>query len=364
VSREPHFREAPLTASAGVDAGRNWEPRRKSRSAGDAARTSYYDQPVIHKPHWGWLIITYFFLGGLSGGSYVIASIAELVGSPGGGRITRVGRFLSLAALLPCPILLILDLGRPERFLMMLRVVKLRSPMSLGTWGLTMFGGCCTLSALSEAAGAGLIGDSNGLRRLLRPVPTRVLGAVGMLPAFFITGYTGVLLAATAVPLWTRSYLLLGPLFLTSSLSSAAAAIALILACMRGTSRKTLASLERLGALTHVAEIGLLLAARANAGDRLARPLESGRLGQLHRLGVLGVGLLAPLALESRALRPGAAPSRAETIAASICALIGGYLLRYVTVMAGRASADDPYSTFAIAGVGAGGPGLSGDPVR
>ena len=69
--------------------------------------------PVIHKPHWRWLIITYFFLGGIAGGSYAIASVAELVGGAGGRRITR-GRFISLAALLPCPLLLVLDLGRPS----------------------------------------------------------------------------------------------------------------------------------------------------------------------------------------------------------------------------------------------------------
>ena len=76
----------------------------------------------------------------------------------------------------------------------------------------------------------------------------RLVGVVGTLPALLVIGYTGVLLAATAVPLWTRSYLLLGPLFLASALSSATAAIALVLAAARGTSRETLARLERLDA--------------------------------------------------------------------------------------------------------------------
>src|SRR4051812_12496931 len=101
--------------------------------------TTYYGVPPIHKPHWHWLIVSYFFLGGLSGGSYVVASIADLFGHADDRETVRVGRYLALLALLPCPLLLVLDLGRPERFLHMLRVLKLRSPMSLGTWGLLSF---------------------------------------------------------------------------------------------------------------------------------------------------------------------------------------------------------------------------------
>lgn len=354
ASGEGQVGERPLptatrpAADAADPGARRWEPRRTGRSAGDWARTSYYGTPVIHKPHWKWLIISYFFLGGIAGGSYAIASIAELVGGPGGQRVTRAGRFLSLAALLPCPLLLILDLGRPERFLNMLRVLKLRSPMSVGTWGVTLFGGFCALSALGEAARAGLLGQDTAAARLGRHLPSRLIGTLGTLPAFFVSGYTGVLLAATAVPLWTRSHLLLGPLFLASALSSATAAIALALAAARGTPRETLTRLERLDVVTLLCELGLLLAMRARLGRTLARPLERGRLGLLHRLGVIGVGLLAPLALQTRGLLRGTPPTRAEAAAASLCVLVGGYLLRYVMVLAGHASADDPHATYAL----------------
>jgi len=342
---------APTTAPPPATDGssdRTWEPRRRGRARDGQARITYYDQPAIHKPHWKWLIITYFFLGGIAGGSYVIASIAELFGSGEQRPIVRAGRLISLAALLPCPALLILDLGRPERFLNMLRVVKLRSPMSIGTWGLTIFGEFCTLSALAEAARSGLLGEGSALTRLGMLVPSRVTGAIGTIPGFFVGGYTGVLLAATAVPLWTRNHLLMGPLFLTSGLASAAAAISLVLALARGTSRESLASLERLGAITHLAELGLILATRANAGARLARPLERGRLRPLFRFGVIGLGILAPLAIETRSLVQGKAPSRPEAMLSSLCALVGGYLLRYVMVMAGYASADDPRATFEL----------------
>jgi formate-dependent nitrite reductase membrane component NrfD len=303
--------------------------------------------PVVHKPHWKWLVVTYFFLGGLAGGSYAVASLAELVGGPGGRPITRAGRFVALAALLPCPLLLVLDLGRPERFLHMLRVVKLRSPMSLGTWGLTLFGGFCALSAFGEAARAGLLGQQTALARLGERVPSRLVGALGAMPAFFVSGYTGVLLAATAVPLWTRSHLLLGPLFLASALSSGTAAIALALAAVRAGGREPLARLERLDAISLLAELGLLAALRANLGPALARPLRRGRIARLHRL-MVAVGLLAPLALQGRARLRGAAPTRLETAVGALCVLAGGYVLRYVLVLAGRASADDPQATFAL----------------
>jgi formate-dependent nitrite reductase membrane component NrfD len=339
--------EAPRSQETGE---RSWEPRRRARSAGDLARTSYYEQPVIHRPHWKWLVITYFFLGGIAGGSYVIASIADLVSSGGDRRISRAGRFVSLAALLPCPILLILDLGRPERFLNMLRVLKLRSPMSVGSWGLSVFGGFCTLSALGEAGRAGVLDERTALGRLSRILPTRALGLVGILPAFFVSGYTGVLLAATAVPLWTRNYLLMGPLFLASSLASAAAAITLVLAVVRGTSQQTLGSLERLSAIAHVAELALLTAMHLNTSPQLATPLRSGPLARLFRAGVLGAGLLAPLALESRGVLRRSPPSRVDAALVSILTIFGGYLLRYVMVMAGRASADDPHATFELTG--------------
>ncbi len=93
---------------------------------------TYYDYPVLKAPIWRWEIVWYFFLGGLAGGCYVIASIAALFGSQEDQAVARTGYYLSLLALLPCPPLLIKDLGRPERFLNMLRVFKVKSPMSMG----------------------------------------------------------------------------------------------------------------------------------------------------------------------------------------------------------------------------------------
>lgn len=328
---------------------RRWETRRGGRSVSDESRTSYYNVPVIHKPHWKWLIIFYFFLGGLSSASYVIAAVAELFGGRDGRRITRVGRYLSLAALIPSPILLILDLGRPERFYMMLRVLKLRSPMSVGTWGLTIFGIFATVTALIQAAQDGLFGWFKLLNRVLLALPCTTINIVGGVFGFFVGGYTGVLLAVTAVPLWAKNHLLLGPLFLSSAMSSAAAAITLILSFVRGTSHNTMLRLERLDTITLLAELGLIMSARANAGPVIARPIREGPLSPIFRWGVLGSGIVAPLVLQLSSMLRRRPLSRGATILSSLLTLTGGFLLRYVMVMAGRASADDPQATFEYA---------------
>jgi formate-dependent nitrite reductase membrane component NrfD len=95
-------------------------------------KISYYDYPVLKQPFWRWEIIWYFFFGGLAAGCYVMATIASLFGSKEDRVVARTGYYLSLLTLLPCPVLLIKDLGRPERFLNMMRMFKVKSPMSIG----------------------------------------------------------------------------------------------------------------------------------------------------------------------------------------------------------------------------------------
>lgn len=329
---------------------RTWETRRRGgRSTADETRDSYYGIPAVHKAHWDWQIVAYFFLGGISGAGYAIAAIAALLGDREGRQIARVGRYVSFAALLPSPILLILDLGRRERFYHMLRVVKVRSPMSVGVWILMLFSGFCSLSAAIQAAQDGQIGRRTAAARLLGGLPDRVIAALGLPVGFGLAGYTGPLLAATAVPLWTRNALLMGPLFLASALSSATAAIALVLALTRGTRPRTLRRLERLDTLALLTEAGLILAAQIRLGPVLGRPLLEGRLGRLHQVGVLGLGLAAPLVLQYPAAFRGENPSRRLTVLASTLVLLGGYLFRYVIVTAGRVSADDPKATFELA---------------
>ena len=324
---------------------RKWEPRRTGRSVSDESRDSYYGLPVVKAPHWDWKIVLYFFLGGISSASYVIACMAELIGGHTNDKIERIGRYVSLVTLLPSPILLILDLGRPERFHHMLRIVKLRSPMSVGTWGLTIFGIFNALSVMNQAAQDGLLNWFPLARRVLLALPCKSLNIVGSFFGFFVGGYTGVLLGITAIPVWAKNRLLLGPLFLSSAMASASATIALVLALLRGENHEALRRVERLDMIASLAELGLILTARANLGPVLSRPLQHGRLANIFRWGVLGTGILAPLLLQLRTVL-GGKPARGFTIASSICTLIGGYSVRYLMVYIGKASAADPQATF------------------
>src|SRR5579884_3686847 len=188
---------------------------------------SYYDYPVLKATTWRWEIIWYFFFGGLAAGCYIIATIASLFGSREDRTVVRTGYYLSLLAILPCPPLLIKDLGRPERFLHMLRVFKVKSPMSMGTWGLVTFSLFSGVMAVLQAAHDGLFGDWWG-PALLKALPRRLIALPGLFAGLFLGSYTGVLLAATSVPLWSRSKLL-GALFATSATSTSTALISLVL---------------------------------------------------------------------------------------------------------------------------------------
>lgn len=328
---------------------RRWEGEgRKRRKHAEASKSesptqaeSYYGMPVIHRPHWKWLVIFYFFLGGISAASHVLATIAHLVGGPASRPIERTGRYVSFLALLPCPLLLILDLGRPERFLNMLRVVKLRSPMSLGSWGLSVFGIFATMGAVVQAAQDGLLGSSKTAKRVATlPVTAPAIAGTG--PAFFVGGYTGVLLGATAVPLWGKNALLLGPLFLNSAFSTAVAAVNLGVALQGNAPKTTNERLDGLDRVVICTELALIAASRANLGE-LEAPITEGKNGALLTYGTGVAGLLVPLALQTLNRNR---HSRVLSAFASVLVLIGGFILRYSMVVGGNASADDPRATF------------------
>jgi formate-dependent nitrite reductase membrane component NrfD len=308
----------------------------------------YYGIPVIHRPHWKWLVIGYFYFGGISGASAVIAAFSRLAGGTSGAPPARIATYVSFLALLPCPILLILDLGRPARFFHMLREFRATSPMSVGTWGLSTFAVITTL-----ATGLQLLEDRSArneehLDDSLRAV-SKGLTVLGGLSGFFVAGYTGVLLAATAVPLWSKRPALLGPLFLSSAMTSGVAAISAVAAAIEPKERDAHERLRTLETLSTVAE-ELLLVMWIMALGSTAKPVAEGRLGAVVRHGAVGAGMALPLTIS--ALSP-YLPRRLRRPAAVISAgltLAGVFAVRYAVVMGGRQSADDPRSTFDMTG--------------
>src|SRR5258708_11016715 len=270
---------------------------------------SYYDYPVLKAPLWRWEIIWYFFFGGLAAGNYVIASIASLFGAQDNRAIARAGYYLSLLALLPCPILLIKDLGRPERFLHMLRIFKVKSPISMGTWGLVSFSLFSGITAVIQAARDGLLGRWWGAG-LLAGLPQRLIALPGTAFGLFMGGYTGVLLTATSVPLWSRSKVL-GADFISSAFSTSTALISLVLRLTQAPAH-VLHKLDRFEWAAFLVEMVGLFAFLRGRG-RAARPLvgtgptEHGRT--FWRF-VFGGGLALPWLLQTLSLLGGRSEKR------------------------------------------------------
>jgi len=185
-------------------------------------------------PHWRWLIVGYFFLGGLAAGSYFLATSMDLVATGRHRRLVNLGYLIAFPLVCVCGLLLTIDLGRPERFWHMLiqsetfrPMIKTYSPMSLGAWALLLFGGCAFVTFVAVLAEHGWLRWSV-LRQLSPSAPLgRLVTVVGTLLGFYVAGYTGVLLAVTNRPIWADTNLL-GLAFLASAASTSASLLALV----------------------------------------------------------------------------------------------------------------------------------------
>jgi formate-dependent nitrite reductase membrane component NrfD len=291
------------------------------REAARAARTGplpdHVAGPVMKAPVWTWEVPLYFWLGGIAAGSSFVALACDIAGDH---RSAATARKIALAGVAPSPVLLITDLGRPERFHHMLRIFKPRSPMSMGVWALTVFG-----NLAGAAVGADLLG---------RPRTARALGAANAVVGGYVGSYTGVLLASTAVPVWARSRLFLGPIFVSTATATGAAACRLVLSATgvkpNDPTRVALANVET-AAMT--AELLLSVINERRLGP-LARVLEQGRPGRLFKAAkwTVRAGLAAQLARRRT-------PAVQHT--ASALYLAAGLLFRYAWVTAGPHSARD-----------------------
>ncbi|MQA62482.1 MAG: polysulfide reductase [Actinophytocola sp.] len=192
-------------------------------------------QHFVSAPDWTWYILFYFFLAGLSGGSYVIATLFRLRGDRADEPVSRLGYYVAFVALLPCPLLLTLDLGKPLRFWHMMwnttpgdagLSFKYWSPMSVGVWALIIFGAFATVAFLEALVRDGKL--RLPVVRLLEGALGTVVAVIGAVLGLFIAGYTGVLLAVSNQPVWSDTWAL-GGLFLASSLSGSAALLLLLL---------------------------------------------------------------------------------------------------------------------------------------
>ena len=320
------------TAVIGDAGGRRRKGRRRGGGGGrgdrsmvpDAEFTSYYGRPIVKPSPWEHDIPAYLFAGGVAAGSSLLAAGADLTGRPG---MRRTGRLGAIGALTFSMAALVHDLGKPSRFLNMLRVAKPTSPMSVGTWILTTYGPFAGAAAASEVVsmlpGSWQRGPLRLLVRLDRPV--------GLLAGLFappVAAYTAVLLSDTATPSWHAAYREL-PFVFVGSAAAASSGLALI-----GSPLAEQGPARRLAVGGAVLE--LLAEQRMEQSMGItAEPLHEGRPGRLMRAAKALTLAGAVGALVSSRSRTLSALSGAALLAGSACTRFGVF-------EAGQESAKDP----------------------
>jgi protein NrfD len=282
-------------------------------------------------PHWQWYIVFYFFIGGLAGGCYFLATLIDYFGKPEDRPIARLGYYVAFPAVLLSGLLLTLDLSRPLRFWHMLiesntwrPMFKYWSPMSIGSWALLAFGMFSFLSFLAALAEDRRI-PWPAFSRLRPPNPIgNVIAAIGGVAGFYVASYTGVLLAVTNRPIWSDTHLL-GMLFVVSAASTSAALI-MLLAYRSGLRMPALARLHRMDDWMMVLELAVLIALLVSLGP-VARAWMN-LWGGVLALAII-TGNIVPLALSWRSRQD---RRRFSVPAAACLVLVGGFLLRLVIV--------------------------------
>jgi formate-dependent nitrite reductase membrane component NrfD len=274
---------------------------------------SYYGRPVLKEPTWTWEIPTYLFTGGIAGASSVLSLSAKLFGNE---ELSRRALYVGAAADVVNPMLLISDLGRPERFHHMLRVFKVTSPMNVGAWILLVNGGASTTAAVLE-----LLGILKPLK-LLAEIVSFLFGPP-------LATYTGVLVADTAIPVWHEGRQELPWLFGASAAASAGAAACIV-------SRPANAGPARRLAVGGVVAEGLAMHAMQLRLGETAEVYHRGAAGRLS-WAATGVASGGALLLARRGRR-----SRGTAVLGGALVCAGELCLRFAVHHAGKQSARDP----------------------
>jgi len=277
---------------------------------------SYYGRPIVKEPVWNPEIPWYFFTGGVAGASAVLHGVAKLTGNE---RLSKSALYIGAAADAISPVLLIKDLGRPERFLHMMRMFKVTSPMSVGSWILLASSGAANTAAALELLG------------ILKPVKV-MANAVSFLTGPPLATYTGALVANTAIPVWSEARDELPWLFGASAAASAGAAAAIF------TPVEHAGPARRAAVAGTVAELGLMQAMEHRLGfvGEVYKKGEAGRFAKLSKACTVAGSTL--IALKGKR-------SRTAAVAGGALVLAGEVALRWSVFKAGFQSARDPRYT-------------------
>lgn len=287
----------------------------------------------VADPEWGWWIIGYFFLGGIAAGAYFMATLIDLVGRRGQDEeISRIGFRIAFPLIVICAVFLTLDLGKPDRFWHMMfksevveeayktkswgelihaPLFKYWSPMSIGSWALTIFGLCSFISFL----------ESFRRRHETTGIVHRIFQIIGCTVGFFVAAYTGALLTATNQLLWSDTAWV-APLFLASAASTGIAVMLLL--ASPSVPEGSLARLERADAWAMGLEFLVFLIFLESLGGLLV-PVWQTVSGKILIAGTLILGLVIPLLIHLG----GGLHRRPWVVLGSISVLLGGFMLRY-----------------------------------
>lgn len=313
-----------------VDSSRNehTRPRRRGRKrergsmVPEAEFTSYYGRPILKKPTWkNPDVPIYLWAGGMAGTSAVLAALADGTGRP---AMCRGARFVAAGGALVGTVALIHDLGRPERFLAMLRVIKPTSPLSVGTWILSPFAALASAAAASELTG-------------IAPRLGRITGWGAALLGPPLASYTAVLLADTAVPAWHEARAELPIMFVGSAAAAGSGAGLIISGMSSGALWENLpvARLAAVGAAVDLAASRMLTQRLDRLAGGIADAYRTGKAGRWNRLAHALTAAGGIGALVGRR-------SRAGSVAAGAALAAGSLATRFAVFEAGMQSADNP----------------------
>jgi formate-dependent nitrite reductase membrane component NrfD len=284
---------------------------------------TYYDRPMLKASVWKPYIPLYFYIGGAAGASLALGAAAQLHGSRELDRLVRRCHWIGIFGSTLGAVLLTADLGRPERFIFMLRVFRPTSPMNLGSWII---------------AGAPAVAITAGLfaRRGPFPLLGDIAGYVSGLFGLALATYTGVLISNTAVPLWQASRGVLPVLFGASGVAASAALFDLLYE-----DRRARAITRTFGIAGRTAELaaGFVMECHASRVPEVGRPLKRGLSGLMWRTAAVLTGAsLVTLLLPNQ--------NRKKRVVAGALGTAGSLLLRFAVDQAGKASAANARASF------------------
>jgi formate-dependent nitrite reductase membrane component NrfD len=285
---------------------------------------TYYDRPMLKAPVWKPYIPLYYYVGGAAGASLVLGAAAQFDGSHELDRLVRRCHWIGIIGSSIGGILLVADLGRPERFLAMLRVFRPTSPMNMGAWILAI--------APSAAVTAGLFVRRGGVFGLLGEAAGYSSGVFGAA----LATYTGVLVANSAVPLWQEARRILPILFGASAMASSAAVFDLLFEDPRA--RRITFVFGLVGRTAELAA-GMAMEHQVAQVPRVALPLKSGLTG----MAWTGASVLTAASLVTMLLPR---QNRKKRVIAGVLGTAGSILLRFAVHYAGARSARDARASF------------------